>query len=503
MQNWTVEGNVTRQVGKIIFPLVSVSLLGFACPAFSREINVSAEMKVSYEKFLRRYDNEAQTGTALINLEDSGGEDVVSVDYNERRRDDKYDRFRIAPLVELTSVTARDDMSLRYSPSFRYDNQTSNHDIDHDLHVSIKRLLTRDWRVLLTENYLLTDRVYDQGSTDTDNVVTLSDNGSRRKYWTNNVKILSEYSYWENSLLSTGYNFGILENTEGTDSDYYRNHHRHEIQFSLRHQYTSIWNFIIAGSYVRGLFDVEGGENGSSTDLYSDNDLNEYRASTTIESGMIDHHPLSLSYSYFAVHYDAGPQGNGAIHDLTFGWQWLIAKDWTSRLGGGPSWVEQEGEDATWGYNANISLQHSFEDGSWALSATRGYDRQNFSGTNESGLNEFWQSRLDVKYRLQREVSWLLFTAYRYEDREMTTRRLPSPTDSGENAILREDTQKTETFNRQRFSVGTGIEYTFWKVYSAGLSYDYAVQDSEMVNDSYDEHRLLLTLSIRTDLFNW
>lgn len=499
MQNWTIDGKIARYLGDIFLPFVIVSILSSGSPTFATDIKMSGGMSVSYEKYDRQYDKDAQSATTQENGE---GEAAVAI-MPRAARDDTYDRFRIAPLIEFAAVTARDDMSLSYSPSFRYDTETSDDDIDHDLNASVKRMITKDWRLLLTENYRLTDRVDDQYVTGADTVVKLSDKGSRRKYWTNSVKLVSEYSYWEGGLFSLGYNYGILENMDVVDNDSYNNYDRHEIQFSVGHRYNSIWQIIIAGGYVRGLYDAVGADERIETGLSDENDLSEFRASTKLESGLIEHHPLSLGYSYFGVDYDADDRSNGAIHDLTLGWQWLIAKDWTYSLGGGPSYVEKEEQDATWGYNANTSLQYGFEGGSLALSATRGFERQNFTGTDENGLSEFWQSRIDFKYELQRDLAWRLYTAYRYEDQEVVSQRLQGPADSGENAVVAQYTTETDTYNRKRFSVGTGIGYTFWQLYTVALSYDYAVQDSEKVNDSYDEHRLVLTLSMHTDLFNW
>lgn len=499
MRKLTIERRISGNLGNIILPFVTISIVSTISPTFANDVTISGGISVSYEKYDRQYENDAELITIQKN---SGGETAVVADARVAE-DDTADRFRFAPFIELAANSARDDLSLRYSPSFRYDIETYDNDVDHDLNASAKRMLTKDWRLLLSENYRLSDRVEDQYDTVTDNEVQLSDNERRRKYWTNSVKIVSEYTYLEGGLFSLGYNYGILENVDMADDDSYNNYDRHELQFSIHHRYNPIWKIIVAGGYVRGLFDDVGADERGTSGLQADNDLKEYRASTKLESNFIEYHPLSLGYSYYAVDYDADERNNGAIHDLTLGWQWLIDKDWTYSLGGGPSYVEKEGEDDTWGYNANTSLQYGFEKGSLALSATRGFSRQNFSGTEENGLSEFWQTRIDFTYQLREDLAWRLYTAYHYDEQDVVSHRLLEPTDSEESVDVNRYTTETDTFNRKRFSAGTGIGYTFWQWYSLALSYDYAVQDSEKVNDSYDEHRIFLTLSVQIDLLNW
>lgn len=497
MQKKIIDRIISRHLGNIFPPFVAVAILGSVTLTFASDIKVSGGMSLGYEWYDRKYDKEDQSVVPANEVGNVAGANGLS-----ERKDDKSNRFRIAPLIEVASVSARDDLSLHYSPSFRYDNETYTHDVDHDFTASIKRLLTRDWRLLLTEKYLLTDMVNDQYANGADTVVKLSNNGNRRKYWTNNASLASEYSYWESSLFSLGYNYGILENIDVTAGDNYENYDRHEAQFSVDHRYNSFWKQKVSGSYVRGLYDVNTAAR-AATGINGDNDLNEYRASTKLEAHLIEHHPMSLGYSYFDTEYDAADRSGGAIHDVTLGWQWLITKDWTYSLGGGPSYEKTEGQDGNWGYNANTALQYGFERGSLALSANRGYERQNFNGTNENGLSKFWQSRIDIKYEFLKDVSSQLFADYHYEDQEVVTGLLPVSTDSGETASITQATTVTDTFNRKRFSAGTSIGYKFWQWYTVTLSYDYAVQKSEQLNDSYDEHRIFLTLSMHTDLLNW
>ena len=475
---------------------LAVAIFGGGSPLFARDYKVDGGVTVGYERYDRRYDKSMSSQTAV------GGAEVTTTEDLTALQNDEYDRFRVAPLIAISSLSARDDVTLRYSPSFRYDYEVYDHDVDHDLSAKYNRFLTRNWQLKLSEKYLLTDAVLDQNSDTLTNSVQLSDSTGRRKYWTNNVGFVSEYTYWEDSLFSVGYNFGMLENVDaGTDSNY-QNYDRHESSLSVAHRFDSIWKMTATAKYVRGLYDEVTAEKAlSGEDI--DQDLSEYRASTMLQSSLIDHHPLSLTYSFLQVAYDDATLNTSFLHDVTVGWQWDIAKEFRVNLGGGPSYQETEGQTGNWGYNANAGIKYTLEHSSIGVTATHGFDRQNFTGTNESGLREFSQAQVDYQHEIFQDLAFRVFTSYRYEDQEEITGQKNVTADSGTATADNQIVPEITVFNRQQFTAGSSAGYRFWRYYTVNLSYNYLLQDSEKLKDSYDEHRLILSLSMEQELFAW
>jgi len=533
---------VAAHLSLLLPSFVAVAVLGTLSPSAARDYKVSGGITTGYEFYDRQYEKEEVSEKAS----DETGESTTTTATTTAatattQKDDSYNRLRVAPLIIVNSSSARDELSFRYSPGFYYDTETSDHDIDHNLNAAYKYSLTRHWQLKLTERYLLTDKnIVDSNETESstttesqttaENAEPLADNNGRRRYWTNDLGFVSEHTYLEDSLFSFGYTFGVLENIDTAPESTYENYDRHSAQVSLGHRFDSIWKLTASGNYVRGLYDTPAEEEETdSEDASTNKDLSEYRALTSLESRLIEHNPLSLAYSFAAIDYDADDQATVALHDVTGGWQWEISKEFTVNLGAGPSFQKTEGQSGNWGYNANAKVRYALERGALELSANRGYAIENFTGTDENGLREFWQSRLGFDYTILENLSFKLFTTYRNEDREeITERRLaqtevqteaqtePQTQTQSDTSTVTEAEAATETppeeqeiitetavFNRQQYGAGTSLGYKFGQWYSMNLSYNYLQQDSEQVDDSYDEHRLILSLSVEKDLLNW
>ena len=487
MDKMIITGRCTVGVYRILSSFLAVTMLGGPSALFAMDYKVEGGISVGYDRYERKYDKGKNSQPATGQAEVTMTEDLTAL------QNDEYNRFRIAPLVVVTGISARDGLLLRYSPSFRYDYDSSDHDLDHDLTAQFNRFITRDWQLKLSEKYLLTDSVFAQNSNNSTGSIQLSDNTSRRKYWTNDLGFISEYTYWEDSLFSLGYSNDILENVDAKDATGLENYVRHEGSLSVAHRFDSIWKMTVTAKYVRGLFDQVETSN-VATEANVARDLSEYRASTLLESSLIAHHPLSLLYNFLEVDYDDTSSPTTFQHDVTFGWKWEVDKGLWVNLGGGPSYQETEGQDGSWGYNANAGLKYTLEHSNIEVKATHGYDRQNFTGTNESGLREFSEARLDYQYQIFKDLSLTLFTSYRYEDQDEVALARNVAGETG---------MTTTVFNRQRYGAGTSAGYRFWQWYTLNLSYEYLLQDSDKTNDSYTDHRLLLTLSMEKELFSW
>ncbi len=497
MQQAGFANNILRYLHPVIPPFLALAILGLTQSIPARDLKVGGGLTTGYERYDRQYNKD-------VNAEQATEIDGKKTTAPTAQANDKYDRIRISPLVTVTSLSARDELSLRYSPGFRYDNETSRHDVDHDLNAGLKYSINRNWLLKLTERYLLTDSNIAENSIVPDTTVKLSDNKERRQYRTNSLGLVSDYSYWEDSVFSLGYTFINLRNLNVIEGSNYEDFDRHVGLLSVAHRFDSIWKLTSSGNYVRGLYDApDKTEVSADGEKSSSNDLSEYRASTTLESRLFEHNPLSLAYNFVRVDYDAADQGTIDLHDMTAGWLWDISKDFSFSIGAGPSFQKKVGQNGNWGYNANTTVKYALERSAIALSLNRGYDVQNFTGTDENGLREFWQSRLDFSHQILEDLALRMFTSYRNEDQEEITKQSVVAADpemtTEENQIITE----TNISNRQRLGAGTSLGYQFARWYSMNLSYNYLLQDSEKVNDSYDEHRLILSLSVEKELFNW
>ena len=445
------------------------------CASLAREQSLRVGVSSGFEWYDRSYDQESTESDAEVTTT----EDLA-------RLDDSYSRFRISPLLEVTSISARDEARFSYSPSYRYNVDTYEHDLDHNLEGSYSRQLSRNLGLRLTENYRYSDSATEESD-------TISDSNGRRVYWTNNFGARTEYSYWEDSDVFISYQLDNLRNVDVLSGSGYEDYDRHTVAAGADHRFDSIWNLALNGSYVRGFFDQIDPVDELSQVV--DDDLREYHLTTTLEAGMIEHHPLSLEYRFYGVDYDDQDRNSSTIHDMTFSWTWQYDQDATIRLGAGPTYYETDGGGHDWGYNSDLAITYRLAQGEIKWAGKRGYERQNFTGSDEKGLREFWESRLDFGYDLLENLRGSLFAGYRYENRE----ELASVT-AGENGTLE---SLYQVVNRKRISAGATLGYSFWEWYGVTLSYNYLNQDSEAQGDSYDEHRVSLMLSYSGQWYKW
>ncbi len=447
-------------------------VLTSAMSAVARVVTVSGGISTGYEWYDRQYDDDGS-------------------DTSNSQKDDKYSRFRISPLIEMVSLSERDEFRMSYSPSFSYNFDDSSDHIDHNLSADVNRFLTQKWQMLLSDNYRRTDEPNDTTAADSGDNLQISDSNGRKRYWTNDLSVSSEYTYWQDSLFSLGYTYSVYRVLQSYSENDNEDFDRHSFSTSVGHRFNSIWKLSVSGNYVRGLYNEVNSSTGTSGGQPGNSDLKEYSASTTLESSLIEHQPLSLTYSYFEDKYDDPDLDGSTIHSLSLGWQWNVSNDLSVNLSGGPTYAKTDGQNGTWGTNENLSLLQQLERGSISLAASHGFDTENFSGTDQNGLQEFYETRGDFNYSLLENVSLGLFSSYRHENQDTI-----SP-------VLSTGGSEVETITRKRFSAGSNLSYMFQRWYTLSLSYTYTNQNSEEINDSYDEHRVALTLSFNKDFFHW
>jgi len=117
-----------------IIPLGIVACLSVAHPLSAAVTTITGGASSGYEYFDRKYDN---SGTS--------------------NDDDDYSRFRVSPFITIVSETARQSVDFTYAPSFWYDLDSSEDDLDHNLSLEYMRMLTRYWNVSLADNLSVTD----------------------------------------------------------------------------------------------------------------------------------------------------------------------------------------------------------------------------------------------------------------------------------------------------------------------------------------------------------
>jgi hypothetical protein len=461
------------------------------------------------------------------------GLDYNETDYSKDSNDDTSNeiippknsylkKLSIGPLFILETTSTIDQLTIRYNPSYTYDLENSHSDIDHDFSLSGYRNFSKNLRFSLRDSFIYSD---DPNLIESDNGTDY--NRGRRRYWTNNFNINSTYTYaTANNSFGGGYSYNILRN-EDTGPGGYEDYDKHVADLSLQHHINASWNITATTSYTRGLFDPpnqelaedigEGLESlspgiteGTDTKDLS-NDLSVYRAGGTLNWILSQRKTFSASYDFSGSVYDAILRNDTNLHNLTLGAQYQYSTRLSFALGGGPSYEKTETFDGNWDYNGYFNLNYKVSKRSeLTASVEKGYDQENFSSNNnalgrDQGLTEFWEWKLAFSHELFKDLNTNLFVSYRDEHQEDILHGVITGLES-DTALQTTDSEtfrEENIFNRINYRAGGSLSYTFLQWWTTALNYTYNKQDSERINDSYDEHRLYLTLTVQKELLRW
>ncbi len=456
---------------------------------------------------------------------------ITSIDFTETKyfdnnielsssRNSNKQKLSVGPVFIFNSKSRIDQITARYNPSYTHDIKLNEDNWEHDFHLMANRHFTKAFQCSLSEKFIYSD----------DPSLIASDNNAsyrkdRKRYWTNDVNLATSYAYGRTNTVAAGYYNRILRN-DYTEIGGYEDYDRHTADLSLTHHLNPFWNITLGTSYTRGLFappsqpvidNVTEGFEAISPGLTTDtdttnlsNDLSEYRANVALEHRLSNRKSVQLRYVFSKTEYDAILRNNTNLHNLTIGAEYQYSARLSLALGGGPSYENTETFDPNWNYNAHLNIQYDVDRHS-KISANidKGYDQENFSyntalGRNQ-GLTGFWNAKLTFSHALLDNLNALLFISYRDESQENILYGVIS---AAENDIDfestdRETIREESAFNRDVYQAGGTLRYTVQQFWTTSLSYTYRNQKSELINDSFDEHRVYLTLAIQKELLRW
>ena len=430
-------------------------------------------------------------------------------------------QFSIAPLFIFETTSTTDGLTISFNPSLVYDLEDSQSDTDHNFSFSAHRDFTRNLTIELSDNFIYSDDpVLLEAETSSDY------NRGRRRYWTNDFNINSTYTYDIESSFAAGYSYHILQNEDAGPGGY-EDYDRHMADLSLQRRIDAAWNFSLFANYTRGLFDppdpelveiiegeLEDTAPGITDDVNSDdlsNNLSEYRFGGTLNWILSSRKIFLVNYDFSASNYDAILRYDTNLHNLTFGAQYLHTRHLSFELGAGPSYEKTETFDPNWGYNGHVNLNYDIaKRTNITAGIEKGFDQKNFSANNnvigrDQGLTGYWNYNLTFSHQLTNGLTVSLFGAYRDEEQENILHGFINTieSDSGLDTTDRETFREESIFQKGIYEAGGSLTYTFLRWYTASLRYTYRNQDSEFINDSYDEHRAFLTLSFQKELLRW
>ncbi len=394
-------------------------------------------------------------------------------------------------------------MSFQYSPGLSYEFKDGETDIDQFLNVKAQRNMSSKWLVTFADRYKYTDdsETYyttaegDQtsGADDgTETEDTLSRDQTGRRYWTNAASIRTSYALYEHTMIDGGYTYSVLRNEQGSRGSDYDEYDKHAFSAGLQHDFNPNWRSSIGANVIRGLFDS------SSTSSSSNSDLYQYGLSTRIDYVHSNLDAFPFKYSLTTTDYDTSSRSGTTAHQWSLGWEHAMNQHTRVSIGGGPSYAVTEGLDGEWSYNAYLNFSQKFEHTSYSLQLTKEFETNNFSGTDESGLEDTYNARFNIAHQYTKALRGNMFA--RYSKQSQLDPQGIYRTATG---ITPQTTTGDNTYDKDIYEAGVGLNYAFNQWYSLGLRYSYYVSEGQLDSDQYDEHRVILSLDMSKELFRW
>jgi hypothetical protein len=472
----------------------------------ARQAIVIGEMSIGYDHWERDYDDEP----GIAPLDSKAGD----------RRD-----WLVWPKVEVQYNGIHDTLMFRYAPVLRYDDIDSTTEVDHYLTLGAERLLSRKWRVALQNLYALSNdpsrynepffRIGEQGEVPGETVADpgsgeqpsdgITQNLGRQRYWTNNLHLETSYAYAEEGNIDFGYSFRVLRNDDDKAGDSYDEYDRHEFFGGLSRRFTPSWRSELGLSYIKGVYD-DGGINGSPVAgapgfLFVSQDLEEYRADVLLEYSRDARNDYPFIYRYREVDYEDFRQDIW-VHELAAGWRHSFDSRTHFRMGAGPSYVDADNLDGEWGINGLVNFSRDYQHANFSSQLSKSFQPRSFTGTDDTGMTDIVEARADLTYRFSKNLSSVIFASYQYED-ILNPQGVYFLSAVGESGTAVEQDVGDVSYDRDIYSVGAALDYTFLRWFTATLRYVYYSSDGEILRDSYDDHRITLQLSAGKELWRF
>ncbi len=435
------------------------------------------------------------SATAAENTLNGGvavGQSYDSNVYRTSTSEESEWKSTVTPSLLYTRSEPTSKLSLKYAPGIIYNYRTDDKYMDQFVTGSYDLQLSQRFRLHFLDTYILTDEPYDEsaagnttrgsnqitggpGNPDRPETIQISDQRGQNRYWANNFSTLASYEYAQESSVSLGYQYYILDNKDATDADFTR----HSPHMSVMHHINHQWDTQIAYHFTKGDFDELDPLNGSPSISGNSEDLTTNAADFYLYHNLTPMTRVFGHYGYSTTEYD-GIQEDYDSHTLSAGATHQVSPTFT--LGGevGSSLLQRESDDTNAMY-LRVSLNKAWERSSWALSADSGLDDQQFSGTDNQGLSRYWMIRNSFNHTFTKDITGMASLSYR-DDTYLE--RIPEEKEQ----LLQGDAL---------------VAYSFSQWYQISLRYTYINQLADLEVNEYDDHRILLQLSATKDLLKW
>lgn len=368
----------------------------------------------------------------------------------------------------ITVVSPRADLSIRsetrtleffYSPGFvRYEKESQDDTVRHDLSLYYKDQLTEHWTFELGETFRRSEDPI--GKFQDEDI----DRTTRNMYERNIFDVSLRYIFGPENNVKAGYRHDLLLNEDITLDDVVTHHpfvefiHRFDEKNSLELEY-----------------------NYKNEQFSRDDNLKPRENFVRHATGAKYLHRFSPSVETF-VSYNfttwdfKGLKEDNTIHEGSLGYNQSFSKDLSLSLEAGYFLqVFEESEDET-GLKYSASMTRNFERGSFSLTGTGGW-REDYLLEEQKGIIRYWSASTGLEYQILEALAGYGGVSYR-TNKDLDNRKWNS------------------------WQGNLGLKWSFLRWYFLSLEYTYSQRDDDLDEKDYTDNRFMLMFST-SRLFKW
>jgi hypothetical protein len=281
-----------------------------------------------------------------------------------------------------------------------------------------------------------------------------------RTFYRNATNGTLNYQFGPFDFLRTGFTYILRRDNDpdGTDSDSYNPF------VNLTYWFSENDGLEAQGDYIRGDFD------GDDDD---ESDFNDWRGTARLIRRLTERLDGFAEYTHTYRDFDGDEDDDYQVYQPAVGVRYEISADASFASRVGYFYQKVDGDDNGDGLVADGLISKIWSNASLDLAGSTGYTRADF-GAENLGFEEYYRMRADVSYAFTQHLSADFFGSYRHSEFTET-----------------EDNREDDVYR-----VGAELSYQVLPWMSLRLGYLYNEVDSTRGEESYQEHRSIVSISV-------
>ncbi|MDY6989609.1 MAG: hypothetical protein SWQ30_16300 [Thermodesulfobacteriota bacterium] len=369
----------------------------------------------------------------------------------------------ISPSLSLHFLSENTHLELLYAPTFVwYDKENQNDTVRHSGTATVGHDLTQYLTFDLSDTYIKSEEPMEE----TEEVENVRD--TRDTYQRNSFTASLGWLWGPQNLFTLGFGHSLLKNEDPTVDD-----------GKIRNPFSTVTYWFNLTNGVELDYEYTDAIFWRDDDQEPGDDYTGHGAGMRYVHRFTQHASGSLAYHFTNRRFD-GKTESYNVHEGSIGLEQAFAHDLSLSVGCGCFVQKNHQSDDQTGYSYNVSVQKGFEQGSFFIGGTGGWEEA-YLEAERSGFSRYWSIQTGLEYQIMEPLAAHGGWSYRLHE---------GKDDEGGD-------RQWGTWRRN-----LALTWTFLRWFSLSLDYTYANRQDDVETEDYTDHRLMLNLTA-SKLWQW